>query len=334
LNSNGPAAAPTNPQAVRIANLRTAAAGGPNRSRIVQRMMLETAPIATQPNAGTKPLAFTTDGEYVVKVGSEREEFTYTNRAVLGLDQALVGSAQAQAVIVGELVTAVIIGDERKDLTASIRAPKAELGERLIVTERLGRGKKNDTFTMDIKIGFETKSGEQFELEGASWLARQGKKVEHNLKDSDFGPRMGPFFHGSSERGFDVDPNGAAAFRAHSKDKTFNACLRKILADIMAMHDSMLKPSIVFVGASLFCFFDLEIPANSSARILDPDHPILLEDKGANQPPTLMREETLKEQQKDNWVFNRGWKSYSRKYADSFMHGLEAIYHALRKKAI
>jgi len=287
-----------------------------------------------QPNAGTKPLAFTTDNKYVVKIGSEREEFTYLHREALNLSEVLVGSVTPQSEVKeGNLIVAVIINGKERRLTQSIRKPDEAIGERLVVTERLGEGKKHNTFTMDIKIGFHTKSGEQFELEGAGWLKRQAKKVEHNLKDFP-GPQMGPVFHGSGWRGFDVDPKGAQAFRDEQTHPKFKECLQKIVDDLEVMLKPFRDAAMVFVGSSLFCFFDLDNPKHSSAKILDPDHPILLKPIEYVIPPlTLMTKSALKTQQEGKW-FKRDWNEYKQRYKDSFFYGLVLIRQAFIRKDI
>jgi hypothetical protein len=305
-----------------------------HRLGAIQRMeQAEVPQPVQQPNAGTKPLAFTTDNKYVVKIGSEREEFTYRNRQALGLGSVLVGSVREPIPLVSletNLIEGVLIDEEdsAKKLTQPIPQPDKSKGERLIVTRRLGEGKKDNAFTMDVKIGYHTKSGEQFELEGKGWWERQGKKIEHNLKDLPFLMKMGPFFHGSGWRGFDVDSKGAKAFHEYKGHDNFDKCLGVILRDIKSIWRRMQGASMVFVGSSLFCFFDLEHPDHSSAKILDPDHPILhtrIEGLG-EYPKTLMREETLNK--------DRGWEDYRRRYVDSFMDGLVTIYNALESKDI
>ncbi|HEV2445447.1 MAG TPA: hypothetical protein VGS58_05975, partial [Candidatus Sulfopaludibacter sp.] len=306
--------------------------GGAGTFPVVQRMEdLHPTVAPTQPNAGTKPLAFTVDGRYVVKIGSEREEFTYqVFGSSLGQGNVLVESVPHKVVKQGEQIVAVVIADEEIALQNPIPVPKN--GQRVVVTKKLGGPPSGDqTFTMDIKIGFYTKSEEQYALEGHNWFEYTAKQVEHDLKDAEWLPRMGPVGHGSFARGFDVDPKGAANFRGYRGHSNFNKCLKHILNDIDVIINSLGdSPPVVFVGASLFCFFNLTDPAQSQARILDPDHPIVLDENLAEDTPsTLMSRETFERHQEQKWFGKKQWQDYSTKWRNSFLDGLTKIYIAL-----
>jgi hypothetical protein len=290
----------------------------------------------TQTNAGTKPLAFTTDNKYVVKIGSEREEFAYGNANALGLANVLVEARAATPVNPSGPITAVTINGKQRQLSNPL--PRPQGAERLIATKRMGKGNAASTFTMDIKIGTHTKSEEQFQLEGASHAWRVVKWMEHDIKDSDLLSRRGPLFHGSRARGFDVDPKGQAAFHTNSGHGNFNAALAKIVQDVHGINATLgNNPAAVFVGSSLFCFFDLNSPMNSRARILDPDHPILVDETnvmGVAKPPTLMDQANFDAQQQTKWWGKKNWNAYSQGHVASFLFGLTQVEQALTNQTI
>jgi hypothetical protein len=239
--------------------------------------------------AGTKPNTASKDGKYRIKLSSARESFTYKNRAALGLEKVLpkyYGVAKhftkpgEKSFWTGEresLVTRVLLKNgEFVELETPIPAPGG--GKELLVIDSVGyeeekrRGKAKMLF-MDVKIGTYTKSGEQFELEGASKAWQLFKKIEHNLKD---------WNRKSRPLGYDIDAQNMEDFEeacAFGDAGKIREAMQKILPKLEAIQERMSEAPITFVGSSLLIAFNLDRPSNSDVKLIDPDHPIVLDDR-------------------------------------------------------
>ena len=295
--------------------------------------------------AGTKPNTTSKDGRFRIKLTSNREPFVYNERGALGLDTVL----PAHRVIPiedctiftdadGESgITHVRLGNMHIALTKKLAVPTAS--QRILLMEELGftppdRGDKK--FVMDIKIGSYTKSGEQFELEGASGGMQVVKWLEHNYKDSPL-----PFARSSRWKGFDIcdDAHELDFVSAYHKAlrggegslvwQNFDQALKKIIADLNGIIAATKSSAATFVGSSVFCVFNITNPHLTVAKLIDPDHPIIhgAADLHANLPADVMNEQAMNNlnQARPWYSFDRNWKEYKDKWKSSFDDGILAV---------
>jgi hypothetical protein len=298
--------------------------------------------------AGTKPRSFSTNGKYLVKLTSAREEFIYQQRGALGLDNVMAGyypEVVANRVVVNNEVTRVTLdkNGQHKQITLKDPISVPTNAQRIIIIDTLGYEKPQqnqvqpqvDKFVMDIKIGTYTKSTEQFEAEGAGGAWRLFKKLEHNWKD---------LTHGSRSQGFDIcDGSGefdAAVRRIRGgqggqQAKTdFKTALDQILVDLGNVRNAVQHSTVTFVGSSVFCIFNLTNPQSSLAKLIDPDHPIMLNDLLPNKPADVMSPNTMDAQNQTSWI-ERDWNEYQQKWTQSFNTGIaNLIMHFQTQKAL
>jgi len=240
--------------------------------------------------AGTKPRSFSKNYEYMVKLSSAREKFVYENKEQLGMSHILPGYYPViSKVIEDDEVTQVKVDKDGEETIVELKNPiqKPKPGQELLCIQTLGfepesmgeqKAEGSDKFVMDIKIGTHTKSMKQFELEGASWFKRAFKNIEHGLKDRSW-LKIPKLFHGSRDRGYDICDGGPEFATEHKKSSSgFKEALNKVMGDMLVVHKALTKKDISFVGASIFAVFNMKNPENSVAKVIDPDHPILMDD--------------------------------------------------------
>lgn len=197
----------------------------------------------------------------------------------------------------------------------------------------------NEKLIMDIKVGTYTKSGEQFELEQASVAKRFGKKLEHNFKDI--------VHKGSRSKGFDLEGQSKfekmariakfARVKGEAGDNltyanNFVLGLNKIITDIRAIETAVLHAGggqvMTFVGSSILCVLNLRNPANSVAKLIDPDHPILLRDPGGlgAVPDDVMDQQKMADQNQGKFSWRqRNWNDYADKWKKSYREGMTKL---------
>ena len=310
--------------------------------------------------AGTKPRVFSKgdNGRYLVKLTSPRENFIFTNRAAVGVagvtaeyyeplecETRVVPGKYLGSWSTDTIISRVKINKDYNDVwiqlpTApgeGLQVPKP--GQEVLIIDTIGwkaggrtANEKKLTFVMDIKVGTYTKSGEQFNLEGANWAEQSWKKFEHNIKDT--------MQRESRGVGYDICQGGEDFDKAYtdSRDRkntvNFTAALTKIVADTRTIRVAVKNSvdsgnGLVYVGASVFCFFDLHNPAASTAKLIDPDHPIFT---GAgipqNKPADVMDKGTF-----DLSGTGRNWDEYTAKWESAFLDGMDAVIRYFRHKA-
>jgi hypothetical protein len=309
--------------------------GAGNRGNVVQM-------------AGTKPRSFSTNGKYLVKLTSAREEFIYQQRGALGLDNVMAGyhtEVIGSRVIVNNEVTKVTINKngQQKQITLKDPISVPTNAQRIIIIDTLGYEKPQQNqvlpqinkFVMDIKIGTYTKSTEQFEAEGAGGAWRLFKKLEHNWKDLSHGSRLQGFdiCDGSGE--FDNAVRRIRRGEGGQQAKTdFKTALDQILVDLGNVRNAVQHSTVTFVGSSVFCIFNLTNPQSSLAKLIDPDHPIMLNDQLPNKPADVMSPNTMDAQNQDAWI-ERDWNGYQQKWTQSFNTGIaNLITHFQTQKAL
>jgi hypothetical protein len=240
--------------------------------------------------AGTKPNTSSTGGKYRIKLSSDRESFTYKNRDALGLAAVLPQYFPIRDYTINKKMVVSVELANGAFVVLKNPIPMPGGGKELLVIESVGfepdedelldnpvadaKGKAADKIFMDIKIGTYTKSGEQFELEGANIVSRFFKKIEHNLKD---------LKRDSRSQGYDIDLAGdKQKFEDTCRDRIKGAQLRLAMTDIVQklapIRNTMRRAPITFVGSSLLIAFNLDRPANSDVKLIDPDHPIVLDE--------------------------------------------------------
>lgn len=312
----------------RLADLK----GGASARHVVQRV------------AGTKPNVPSNDGQYRIKLSSEREAFAYENEQQLGLATVLPGYQQVQSytltdgtVVPGNgpqlgaseaQVAQVTTANGVIVLSRSIDQPKGT--QRLLVIDVVGRtphgGAAPTKLFLDIKIGSYTKSGEQFKLEGASVAMRWIKYFEHNLKDSDLQ-------RGSRNTGYDIDADNLTEFEnfyslaigpappVPGSRASLKAAMGVVTPYLNDIRRRIRVAPVRFVGSSLFVVLNVTSPASSDARLIDPDHPIIDTRTLPNPLPALPG--TLMTDQSYVATPDRSWADYWNKWQGSFDTGID-----------
>jgi len=268
--------------------------------------------------AGTKPNQPSVDGRYRIKLSSEREAFTYTNRAALGLDAVLPGHHPVTFMWrsrTGKMRAVKIAGsDAWIRLKEPIDMPGT--GQRVLCIDTVGwedesaKPVKDQKCVMDVKIGTYTKSSEQFALEGANFLTRFFKKIEHNMKD---------LSRDSRGLGYDIDAGNLSAFLdlaiAPATSQKLRAAMICVKPRLQALQERMEAAPVTFVGSSVFIVFNLTAPQNSDAKLIDPDHPIVIDPGALVLPDQLVR--------RGNFTGSRTWEQYVTKWKDGFGTGID-----------
>lgn len=268
--------------------------------------------------AGTKPNQPTVDGRFRVKLSSEREEFTYRNRAALGLDAVLPQHHRIRGkkyTSAGKIEAIMIDGDEAwRFLKEPIDAPGSD--QKVLCIDTVGwedeseKEQKDKKCVLDVKIGTYTKSGEQFALEGAGAFKRFFKKIEHNLKDLN---------RDSRKLGYDIDSGNLTEFLKLATNKRTSAQLHAAMiavrSRLLAIKARLATAPITFVGSSLFLVFNLTNPQASDVKLIDPDHPIVTDPGELQMPDQLVRS--------SQFTGERSWENYVRKWKTGFGTGMD-----------
>ncbi|OCX52551.1 hypothetical protein BEL04_13950 [Mucilaginibacter sp. PPCGB 2223] len=277
-----------------------------------------TAPVAQL--AGTKPNQPTVDGRYRVKLSSVREEFTYRNRLALGLNDVLPGHHRIRGKKYTESgkIEAVMLDGEHEwlFLKQPIDAPSGD--QKVLCIDTVGwedesakpERERDQKCVMDVKMGTYTKSSEQFALEGAGVFKRFFKKIEHNLKDLN---------RDSRKLGYDIDAANLAIFlnlaTNRATSRKLQAAMIELRPKLMMLRERMDAAPITFVGSSLFMVFNLTSPEKSDVRLIDPDHPIVIDPGELQLPDQLVRRSTFEGQR-------RSWDDYITKWKGGFDTGM------------
>jgi Domain of unknown function (DUF4157) len=248
--------------------------------------------------AGTKPRSFTQGKEYLVKYTSAREKYVYEHKDALGLGDILPEYHAVKPADPNSATITSVQTDEGKiyKLEDSL---KREDDKDLIMVRTVGyvpaatQGKPHK-IVMDIKIGSYTKSQMQFEQEGAGWLLRGAKDLEHGLKD---------WWKGNREVGFSIlsgkeDYEKACWWATNGIDRdALRAATQKIISDLSHIKGIMAQAveNITFVGSSMLCVLNLTNPQRSEAKMIDPDHPIVTArgDRGEHVPEDVLTPERI-----------------------------------------
>jgi len=274
--------------------------------------------------AGTKPNQPSVDGRYRIKLSSPREAFTYTNRIALGLDAVLpahhpVTEKLRERPAAGKLIAVKIDGnDQWIHLAEPIPWPSD--GQEVLCINTVGwenesakpAEERDKKCVMDVKIGTYTKSTEQFELEGAGFFKRQFKKLEHNLKDLN---------RDSRDHGYDIDAGNLKTFLdlaiAPATSAKLQKAMKAVKPKLTDINQRMRVAPITFVGSSLFIVYNLTSPEKSDVKLIDPDHPIVIEPPAdMDMPDQLIRRSHFA----GRWFAT--WEAYVDKWKNSFGSGM------------
>jgi hypothetical protein len=272
--------------------------------------------------AGTKPNQPSMNGQYRIKLSSPREAFTYNNRAALGLDAVLPGHHKVVDKLpedgTGKLMAVKIEGNPRWITLAEPIAWPADGQEVLCIdtvawedeSEKMVE-ERDKKCVMDVKIGTYTKSTEQFELEGAGFFKRQFKKLEHNLKDLN---------RDSRDHGYDIDAGNLTTFlnlaTAPATSPKLLAAMKAVKPKLTEINQRMRVAPVTFVGSSLFIVYNLTTPAKSDVKLIDPDHPIVIEPGEMQLPDQLIKKKHFA----GRWFAT--WENYVDKWKSSFGSGM------------
>jgi len=295
--------------------------------------------------AGTKPRAFAAAGRYMVKLSSAREKYVYETRGDSGMEAILPGYhgvtntdtvRQPKSGLFGgteEVITRVQTADLGWiNLDSRMAAPKP--GQEVLVIDTLGYEDPATTrrvagaghkAMMDIKIGTYTKSGEQFKLEGAGGAKRFGKKLEHNFKDVAQRTSRGV--------GYDIC-DGEPKFKwlyegtkgVGGRDwANFQTALGIVMGEVRDIELTMKNAPLTFVGSSIFVVINVQNPEHSTAKLIDPDHPIITDNivSAVPRPGDVMDSGKYDQQ---NPEAERGFGDYAEKWQESFNTGVKNVF--------
>jgi hypothetical protein len=136
----------------------------------------------------------------------------------------------------------------------------------------------------------------------------------------------------SRSKGYDIEGKDELEAEAEAAKKigndNFRLGLFKVIAGILKIKDAIVKDpqAITFVGGSIFCIINKKNPGNSVARLIDPDHPILLSDLNpAGAPADVMSQQTHASALMTGAEKQESWKKYSDKWKESFKTGIENL---------
>jgi hypothetical protein len=317
------------PRVQQLAERQAAIAGSPRQ--VAQRQQqAQMAPRNTPvvQRAGTKPNQPSVDGKYRIKLSSEREKFSYDNRRALGLDRVLPRHYPLMAywrkISTSEVVAVQLMDGTRVDLKTPIPEPSG--GKELLCIDTVGfeanpLSMRDDPDTaadrklfIDVKIGFYTKSGQQWALEGAGWFMQVFKQIEHDMKDT---------LRINREIGFDVDADNMKAFvaahqgaRNGQDDGELRSAMDAVADPLSGIARKMARAPVTFVGASVFIVLNLTDPLSSEVKIIDPDHPILLDSPHGmgHVPGGVMDSSKMSD--------DRDWRQYKAKWKSNFRSGM------------
>ncbi len=284
--------------------------------------------------AGTKPNTASDDGKYRIKLSSAREKFSYENRVQLGIDEILPGhhplaedenENPIYTLADGKVTTVTLDTGEVVRLQNPIPPPTG--GKQLLVIDTVGYEEPEEheeleedeeiepahKLFMDIKIGHYTKSGQQFKIEGAGFFKRAFKNIEHNLKDIN---------RDSAALGYDIDAGDLKKFSAvygrtrKGRPSVLSRAMDHVLDPLDHLRDTMAAAPVTFTGSSVFIVFNLTNPESSQVKLIDPDHPIVLNDPAdyAGIPEDVMTS--------DKMSGGRNWGQYASKWQDGFDSGM------------
>jgi len=272
--------------------------------------------------AGTKPNQPSTNGQYRIKLSSPREAFTYNNRGALGLDAVLPGHHTVIDKLpehgTGKLIAVKIEGNAHWIMLAE-PIPWPSGGQEVLCIDTVAwedesakrPDEKDKKCVMDVKIGTYTKSSEQFDLEGAGFLKRQFKKLEHNVKDLN---------RDSRDHGYDIDAGNMKTFldlaTADATSSKLQAAMKAVKPKLTEIHQRMARAPVTFVGSSLFIVYNLTTPAKSDVKLIDPDHPIVIEPGEMQLPDQLIKKKHFA----GRWFAT--WENYVDKWKNSFGSGM------------
>lgn len=239
-----------------------------------------------------------------VKHASEREKWVSDNREALGLEGTLVDMFTCEPVKVAKdkkaitkLQTTHENGREMGEKKQALYVPKTPLQatsgtDVLLATEMLGAPadglpENHNIYWIDAKIGFYTKSQTQMALENRGSVAKVFKKVEHGLKDPYKGSRTYGFdFFGDVTKNLDTLMN---TLRESPKLlPAFEKALKQVNESLQKLLPEKKQPKVAFAGASILMAFNPHNPALSCAKLIDPDHPIVVSSLGVKEPDTLL----------------------------------------------
>lgn len=272
--------------------------------------------------AGTKPNQPSMNGRYRIKLSSPREAFTYNNRGALKLNAVLPGHHTVIDKLpedgTGKLMGIKIGGNAHWIMLAEpIPWPTGDQEVLCIDTvawedeSAKPLEERDKKCVMDVKIGTYTKSSEQFELEGAGFLKRQLKKLEHNLKDLN---------RDSRDHGYDIDAGNMKTFLdlaiAPATSAQLQAAMKAVKPKLTDIHRLMRDAPVTFVGSSLFIVYNLTTPEKSDVKLIDPDHPIVIEPGAMQMPDQLIKKKHFA----GRWFAT--WENYVDKWKNSFGSGM------------
>ncbi|SNS50897.1 MULTISPECIES: DUF4157 domain-containing protein [unclassified Azospirillum] len=244
--------------------------------------------------AGTKPRAFSTDRRWVIKATSDREAFVYENANALKLNTILpkfkllvtpeVKEGDDSLTIISENSDPITITGKRKDNEALVEAIEGKI-KKIIILENIAYEEKEsetekksnqiETWVGDIKIGNRTKSEKQYNKENDVNVPTKIKLAEHFIKDY--------FLRDSRKKGYDFE--NLSKFRKYigrnmDKKNNIKIAASNIFSNLTKIYSTMTGPNnkITLVGSSILFVFNINTPDSSVAKLIDPDHPIILDE--------------------------------------------------------
>lgn len=261
--------------------LRFASASRP--CRVAHRRLISSNKMpAVAQLAGTKPIAETTDGLWMIKITSPREIFVYKNAQILNISNIMPKYKLVSKVSKdGKSFTLIDennLGIDEVKVKDSLSKNAVSPNDCIAIEHILGNwhknkepnGKNKKIFIIDVKIGKRTKSNTQMNAEEYSKLKRGLKILEHFVKDT--------IQNKSRKIGYDMENESSfqAFIMENSKNVQLTAALKKLISKLELIKKDMNDAkNITFVGSSILIAIDLDNPDSTDAKLIDPDHPII-----------------------------------------------------------
>lgn len=311
--------------------------------------------------AGTKPRAFSTDRRWVIKATSNREAFVYKHAGSFNLNEVMPESKLlVNPKVVRAEKTAIITDDTGVEVEIPVNANEDSslvdaitAGQKTIImienityknidssinSDKNSNENNIKPWIGDVKIGSRTKSKKQYEQEGAKWSVIP-KIIEHLIKD---------YTRGNRKTGYDFENYPKFQKYISDNSRISDEIRKNIKLASGAVADSLQKirdktgfsHNITFVGSSILFLLDIQNPASSTAKIIDPDHPVILpsrdfytkyenQEKDTNSPYNNMPKDLLTIEnfkndysQFENWFYQR---------RAEYFHGLNNLIELFRK---
>ena len=97
------------------------------------------------------------------------------------------------------------------------------------------------------------------------------------------------------------------------------------MGEVRDIELTMRNAPLTFVGSSIFVVINVQNPEHSTAKLIDPDHPIITDEivSAVQRPGDVMDQDKYEQQ---NPEADRGFGDYTKKWQDSFNTGVKNVF--------